>query len=237
MFEQHLDRYWKSSREMLDIIIYVEGNNTFFYKNLIEFESYFVKGEENKYDSPGLKGGLSSSAIISKVVQDREEGRRAFGLVDNDYKTIFDEYVFPIDFYCLENLSLLQMDEFKLTRERITEVLQENFDEVKLKKIDFDYTRNNEMRLEDFQIISTESVHDSVMEYIKEKIVCDSSFLKYKDLKIIVEKYSRFHKEKYGKKQEIKYIEDLADRLPSKSLEHVFNEPTYIDFQRSISSL
>lgn len=237
MFEQHLDNYWKSSREMLDIIIYVEGNNTFFYKNLIEFESYFVKGEENKDGSPELHGGLSSSGIISKVAQDRRKGRRSFGLVDNDYKTTFDEYIFPIDFYCLENLSLLKMDEFNLTRERIAGILQENLDVVKLKKIDFEYTRNDENRLEDFQIISTENVHNSFVEYIKERIVCGGSFLKYKDLKIIVEKYSKFHKEKYGKKQEIKYIEDLADRLPSKSLKHVFNESTYDDFQRSISSL
>lgn len=49
--------------------------------------------------------------------------------------------------------------------------------------------------------------------------------MKYKDLKKIVERYVKFHKRKYGG-DKINHIIDLAEHLPSKSIEEIFDETT-----------
>ena len=219
---------------MVGKYVYVEGNNTLFYKNLLELSTLTVYkvGDSEKSDS--LYGGLSSSDIVRKVKEDRKSGLKSFGIVDNDFKTQFGAYIYPIDFYCIENVSLLMMGEFAQLRKAVKDLVTNDIKTYRIKKIDLEPIRNQEMRVERFTLNVLGEVHNDFKSYIETKIQCIDTYMRYMDLKLIVEKFSEFYKQKFGKKNQIKYIEDLADKLPARSIAYIFSQPVYDRFTADI---
>ncbi|GAA3411673.1 hypothetical protein ACFFNY_20620 [Paenibacillus hodogayensis] len=80
-------------------------------------------------------------------------------------------------------------------------------------------------RVKDYTVVLTpEKHHDQYIDYIDNNIVCDVTFIRYKNLKKVVELYVKFMKNKYSDR--INYITDLVNSLPTKSAEYIFDADT-----------
>ncbi|GAA3412607.1 hypothetical protein ACFFNY_32905 [Paenibacillus hodogayensis] len=76
-------------------IIYVEGkSNKIFYQQLEEFSDKFIDN------------GGNCSNIRAKV----ESQPNSYGIIDHDYEEISHEKLFPINFYSIENISLIYIE-------------------------------------------------------------------------------------------------------------------------------
>lgn len=192
-------------------IIYVEGrSNKVFYQQLIELNDKFVDN------------GGSCIDINRKV----DSENNSYGIVDHDYSEINHEKLFPINFYSLENISLIYIQELDDLRESIEKYIIENtLKTVSIHKADFKMYHDKTKRVKGYHIIlSSRKHHDQFNEYILNKIVCEKTFMRYKDIKKVVEQYIKFYKSKYSVK--VHHIIDLAEYLPSKSIKHIFDKPT-----------
>lgn len=189
-------------------ILYVEGNTSkIFYQQLIELQDKFVEN------------GGSCSAIKIKVKNDTT----SFGIIDSDYSIVAQDRIFPIDYYSIENISLVHITELiDLKKSLINYVLTYKLSKVRLYKTIFDVFRDENNRVKEYKInLGAQKHHSQYNSYIANNIVCEMTFLRYKDLKTVVEKYVKFHKSMYSEK--INYISELADYLPSKSIKEIFN--------------
>lgn len=227
--DQYLEKYLDISKEMVGIYIYVEGNNSIFYKHLREFEATALYSKD-------VIGGNSSSTIRKIVAEDRAKGLKAFGIVDKDYNSYFDEYVYPIDYYCIENIVLLKIGEFSSLKLDIENLINNDLDIFKLLKFDLEIKRGDDNRVLNYSIQTSKTIHCSYHPYLHSIIRCNDTFLKYKDFKSVVEKFLRFRKEKYGKSSKAKYLEDLVDCIEDKSLASIVSTQTYSRFMSDISA-
>ncbi|WML50168.1 hypothetical protein RCG23_10270 [Neobacillus sp. PS3-34] len=192
-------------------IIYVEGkSNKIFYQQLEELQNKFIEN------------GGNCSVIKTKV----ESQPNSYGIVDHDYAEICHEKLFPINFYSIENISLIYINKFNHLNEIIVEYIKEHGIElarIHIPRLIINYEENR--RVKDYNLDLTSEKHqDQYIDYIENKIVCDTSFMRYKNLKKIVELYIKFIKNKYSER--INYITDLVDFLPSKSIEDIFDANT-----------
>ncbi|WP_433745938.1 hypothetical protein [Falsibacillus pallidus] len=203
-------------------IIYVEGkSNKFFYQQLNELKDKFVDN------------GGSCIQIKLKV----ESQTNSYGIVDHDYQKITHEKLFPINFYSIENISLIFIRELNNLKESIINYISENtLEVVRLYKshlnICFDTVTK---RVTNYNIVLTDQKHhDQYIEYITRNIISESTFMRYKDIKKIVERYVKFLKVKHGVK--INHIIDLAENLPSKSINDIFDNETLERFNEVLHS-
>lgn len=203
-------------------IIYVEGNsNKFFYQQLNELRDKFVDN------------GGSCIQIKAKV----ESQSNSYGIVDHDYQEINHEKLFPINFYSIENISLIFIEELYNLRESILKNISENtLEVVRLYKFHLNICFDKESkRVTNYNLVLTDQKHhDQYIEYITKNIISESTFMRYKDIKKIVERYVKFLKAKNGVK--INHIIDLAENLPSKSINEIFDKATLERFNKVLQS-
>lgn len=203
-------------------IIYVEGlSNKVFYQQLKELKNYLIDN------------GGNCTQIKKKI----ESQSNCYGIVDHDYLAHNHENLFPINFYSVENISLIYMKELEDLRASIHNYVKTNrLETLRFHKPHLEmYSDEKSNRVIDFNIILTnEKNHEQFNEYITNNILCGMTFMKYKDLKKIVERYVKFHKRKYGG-DKINHIIDLAEHLPSKSIEEIFDETTLGKFTERLN--
>ncbi|KFF56619.1 hypothetical protein CM50_15365 [Bacillus subtilis] len=127
----------------------------------------------------------------------------------------------------MENISLIYINELDDLRDSISKYVFENtLEVVRLYKshlnICFDKERK---RVKGYNIVLTDQKHhDQYIRYITKNIVCEKTYMRYKDIKKIVELYVRYYKSKHGVK--LNHIIDLAEYLPSKSIAEIFDKTT-----------
>lgn len=195
-------------------IIYVEGEtNKIFYQQLEELSDKFIES------------GGNCSAIKAKI----ESQSNSYGIIDHDYVEVSHEKLFPINFYSIENISLIYIGKFGHLIEMIADFVKEHGVEkvrIHIPQLIINYEENGEIiRVKDYHVVLTsEKHHDQYMNYIENNIVCDDTFMRFKNLKKIVELYVKFVKNKYSDR--INYITDLIDHLPTKSIEFLFDAST-----------
>ncbi|MGJ9458519.1 hypothetical protein [Oceanobacillus sp. CF4.6] len=193
-------------------IIYVEGRtNKIFYQQLKELKDKFIDN------------GGNCIQIKEKV----ESQSNSYGIVDHDYLDINHERLFPIDFYSVENISLTYIEELDDLRDSIIKYIKENkIEVVRLHKPHLKICLDKEIkRVTNYHIELTDiKHHEQYIKYISKSIISDCTFIKYKDIKKMVEQYVKFYNAKFSVK--INYIIDLAGYLPSKSINVIFDDTT-----------
>jgi len=226
------EKYKNISREMLDVVIYVEGNNIIFYKKLKELERYFID-TDNKNSLPN---GNCCSEIRRQVREDRKQGKKSYAILDRDYNDLnsFDNFIFPIDYYSLENVSLLFMEEFKPLENKIIDYVQEDFENRRFENLKLIIKRYDDKRVRDFEIDNNGKVHSDIENYISNVINSNNYLLRYKDLKMLITSFVSYNKQKNGKEANIKYFDDLPERLPEKSIKYLFDDKTYSEVMREL---
>ncbi|MGA5696767.1 hypothetical protein ACPCHU_19455 [Bacillus bombysepticus] len=207
------EKYNKGKMKLItQPLIFVEGNsNKIFYQQLNELKNKII---ENGGDCIQIKKRVESQT-------------NCYGIVDHDYLDHSHEKLFPINFYSVENISLIYIDKLEDLRLSIHKYIYTNeFEEIILQKPFLKMLFDKESkRVIDFNIILTnQKHHDQYKTYITKNIMSETTFMKYKDLKKVVELYIRFYKLKNSEK--INHIFDLAQHLPKKSIEDIFDEAT-----------
>ncbi len=204
-------------------ILYVEGkSNKMFYLELDEIKDFFL-----------IQNGGACGHIKTLV----ESEDNSFGIIDKDYRNLEHPKLFQINFYSVENISLIYIEDLI----NLKEILKEFFIEhgladvsIHIPFLKINYHSNR--RAKDFTLSLTPKTHDAqFISYIQQNIICGETFLKYKDLKKIVELYVKYLKLKG--KGKLNYITDLADHLPSKSIEHIFVEHVLDKIQKVKSKI
>ncbi|MDI0274408.1 hypothetical protein QGQ84_12485 [Bacillus safensis] len=212
------EKYNKGKKKLItQPIIYVEGyTNKIFYQQLNELKENFIEN------------GGNSSEIRKKV----DSEINCYGIVDHDYTHITHEKIFPINFYSVENISLIYIKELDDLRNALIKYIDDNTLELArlhLPNLNIQYDKNSK-RVTTYELVLTERKHhNQYEEYIAEKVISNSAFMKYTNIKKVVEKYIKFYKRKYGVK--INHIIDLADYIPSKTIKMIFSENTLNRFE------
>ncbi|PEA78013.1 hypothetical protein CN676_12070 [Bacillus wiedmannii] len=213
------EKYDRGKRKIItQPIIFVEGrSNKIFYQQLNELKDKIIEN------------GGNCTQIKEKV----ESQNNYYGIVDHDYLEHSHEKLFPINFYSVENIALIYINELEDLRLSIRKYVETNKLEAIilhkpcLKIISEEGTK----RVTGFNIILTsQKHHEQYVKYINNNIVSGITFMKYKDLKKVVELYVKFYKLKNGEK--INHIIDLARHLPAKSIEEIFDETTLNRFTK-----
>lgn len=194
-------------------IIYVEGNsNKIFYQQLNELKDKFIEN------------GGSCNQIRQKV----ESKNNVYGIVDRDYENINHPKIFPIDFYSMENISLIFIEGLQDLLESVKRYFHKHdLDEVRFYQPNLIVNVDtNTKRVKNYDIILTNKKHhDQYQTYITKNIISENTFLQYKDVKKIVERYVKYLRSKQGVR--LNHIIDLADHLPSKSIKIIFDGITF----------
>ena len=207
--EYNKDKYKKGSVALVNKpILYVEGKTSkSFYLQLIELKDDFL-----------IKNG-GSCGVIQHLV---ESESYSYGIVDKDYRNLDHPKLFPINFYSIENVSIIYIDQLNSFKELLKNFVDGNGvinASIHIPYLKINYYPNK--RVKDFTLSLTSKTHDTkFLPYIMKNIKCSESFLQYKDLKKVLELYMKYYKQMgYGK---INYITDLANYLPSKSTKYLF---------------
>ncbi|MED3396729.1 MULTISPECIES: hypothetical protein [Bacillus cereus group] len=199
-------------------IIFVEGrSNKIFYQQLNELKDKFIEN------------GGNCTQVKEKV----ESQNNYYGIVDHDYLEHSHEKLFPINFYSVENIALIYINELEDLRVSIRKYIETNeLKAIILHKPHLEIFFDKESkRVKEFNIILTKQKHhDQYGKYITNNILSEITFMKYKDLKKVVELYVKFYKLKNGEK--INHIFDLAKHLPAKSIEEIFDQTTLDRFTK-----
>lgn len=202
-------------------IFYVEGErNKFFYQQFEELSTI------------NLENGGSCPSIRAKVNSQKD----SYGIIDRDYLFHSNPKLFPIDYYSIENLSLIYMNRFEELKTNLIEFINlHGLNKVKNHKISLTMNLNKTLyRITDFSLELSDTHDSQFSTYIESAITCNSSFIRYSSMKHIVEKYVKFHKSKYGFK--INHINDLMENIPSKSIEVLFDSETERKLKVTINS-
>ncbi|OCS92560.1 hypothetical protein [Caryophanon latum] len=234
---ENSSRFFEISKEMVKYV-YVEGTDYFFYQGLVELSDFVVHAAGTKGNDNSEVKGSSSSDVIRRVKDERKKGVNAFGIIDKDYNTEFDEYIYPIDFYCIENIALLNIEEFYELRRALEQLIEGNIGVYRLWLLELKLVRNADRRVETFEINKVRELSDNIKSYFESVINCVQTFMRYMNLKSLIVKYCDFHKQKYGKENQIKYkSNDLIGKLPESSLKYVFSDSTYLRFNADIEKI
>jgi len=199
-------------------IIYVEGKgNKVFYQQLDELSNLYIEN------------GDSCVAIKEKVALELN----SYGIVDKDFNHTLPPKIFPINFYSIENISLMYISEFSdLQNQLIKYINITQLENARLQKqILKIHNHPHTKRTTGYSILSSGSHHNQFEPYILENIVCYNSFLQYQNLKNVVSTYIKYYKS--AQQIKIKYLINLANYLPTKSLIHIFDEDTLKKFNKT----
>ncbi|GAB1762907.1 hypothetical protein [Priestia megaterium] len=202
----------KYNRGKLNIVtqtmIYVEGkNNKIFYQQFKELQRVFIEN------------GGNCNNIEAKV----NLRPNSYGIIDRDYTDTNHAKLFSINFYSIENISLIYIEALKELREKIIKYVEEHgldSTRISIPKLEINYGEDNRVRDYNLQL-TLKKHHDQYKDYIENAINCEQTFMRYKDLKKVIESYVYFAKNKYSTR--INYITDLVESLPCKSIEVIFD--------------
>lgn len=215
--------YYKGAAELtrFEKVIYVEGNNKFFYQSFSEISKYLIIGNFNCMD------------IIEMV----KLYDNAHGIVDLDFTMNCSiDRIYPINYYSIENITLLYDYRYYDIVDKLNELINiYSIETVRQHKYVFQITRNEERYPSSFDIIlHSKKHHEQFSEYINTNIICKSSFLRFMDLKSIVEKSSRYLREK-GHLEKIDYIDNLFEKIPRPKFEKLFGQENLIRISEDLS--
>ncbi len=209
--EYNRDKFKKGAMALINKpILYVEGKcSKSFYLQLKEIKDFFL-----------IQNGGSCERIKSLV----ESEKNSFGIIDKDYRNLNHPKLFPLNFYSIENISLIYIDSLSELKNILKDFIEEHGlinASIHIPLFTINYHPNQ--RAKDFILSLTSGTHHAqFIPYIQESIICTETFLKYKDLKKLVELYVKYYK--LTGKGKINYITDLSDHIPSKSIKHIFLE-------------
>ena len=179
------------AEEMLpssDKKIFFEGEiNKKYYQNIALFRRYT------------LENGGSCSNIKRKVSQNSA----FYGVIDGDFLKEDLERIYQIDFYSIENIILIYHDDLASYLTFLKSILENHFRSEKT--IRHRLIQNIDCK-DRFAIKKDLKINPQFYDYIDEKIIDELTFLKYMDLKKIVDSYMSFLKQDPSITKECKKI-------------------------------
>lgn len=222
-----VEAYSKNMFEMLErsTIIIVEGlANKLFYRKFEEINhvSILTPLELVNKDLASSKYSSSSCSIIKKLIMENES---FYGIIDRDFtnKDLSKKNLFVLDYYSLENVVLLEHKKFERIKSELISFLDsKELNEYKIKLYtigDICYLNNSVS----YNIKELRDVHNDFHNYIKNTITDVNCYLKYIDVKELIERFDgcltclikHHHKDKY--------FEELYDELKDKNILSLFS--------------
>lgn len=215
-----IDSYTTEAHVMMgEVVVLVEGNNKFFYQNIVEFKNCTV-------DSSG-----SCSCIRKKVREELNHGNdKIIGIIDKDYsQSPKESNIFSIDFYSIENISLKFYKKMSGILPYFDSLFKKySIESLRKQNLCGHCVFNKEMKQYELFCIKLDGECDQQFhDYIDSEIVNKETFLKYKDLKKVVELYAKHYKGVNGKRNKLEYIDKLSDSIPDSSLRAIMKEYDY----------
>ncbi|MCJ2170926.1 MULTISPECIES: hypothetical protein, partial [Enterococcus] len=176
-------------------------------------------------------------SLFKTLQQNQKKNYNKIGIVDKDYGQYqYQKNIFSIDFYSIENVSLIFCTQFDDLKRQLSEFVDyHGMEFIRLKNIIGDFKYNKEIEeCDPFQLVIKDDCHVFFHDYINSNITDLYSFFRYKDLKKVIEKYSRFYKSKYGKSNYRHYIHDLLVFLPDNSIKHIMTNSSYKELKKCL---
>ena len=195
------------------LIIYFEGEcNKKFYANFDFFKKHT------------LLNGNSCSNIIKKA----GNNNNCIGVIDGDFDdSKIDDKIFKIDFYSIENIVVIY---HKLFNELKKEFLHPFFSNHKIirKHIQVELGNYNQS----FKLKFGNLIDNKYHEYINKKINNEDDYVKYMNLKKVVDKFSIYkincrNTNKEDKNIYRKYIETLFDYMNNCNINVLFSNSEF----------
>lgn len=208
------ERYYDIANSMsTGLTIYFEGKcNKKFYANFNIFKKYT------------LLNGNSCSNIIKKV----ENNNNCIGIIDGDFDdSKRGDKIFKIDFYSIENVVIIY---HKLFNELKKEFLHPFFSSHKIIRNHIQVESDNYNQC--FKLKPGNPIDNKYHEYINKKIDNKDDFIRYMNLKKVVDKFSIYkinciNTNKEDKKIYRKYIETLFNYMNDSHISEIFSNSEY----------
>lgn len=163
-------KYKDISQKMSGITFLFEGKVNKKYYQKIPFFRPFT-----------LDNGGSCSNIINKVSTSLTEN--IHGVIDGDFERKDIQRIYQIDYYSIENICLIYNDQFKELREIITNYYPSH---TKYKRIVANINSGS------FTLEADNDIESIFHDYIDEISINVEIFMRYMDLKEVVDSYSRY---------------------------------------------
>lgn len=204
-----------SAREMLPkktTFILVEGNNKIFYQNISELFNCHVDGGGSCID---IKKSVEKKLILGE--------KNYIGIIDKDYNELSPQNIFMLDFYSIENIALCYMPQFNDLKIHINNF----FHSVSLSMMstqlllgDFSFDKHTKIH-SPFNLTLGSNIHSNYHSYLNRTILDYDSFIKYQNLKRVIQKYTKYYNQTNDDKSLRKYFNILHSYLPNNSLEYI----------------
>lgn len=190
-------------------VLFVEGYlDSLFYSKFKETFSFVLH-----YDSSG----------VSDLLRLHGEHENSYAIIDRDYTESYNiPRVYCIDFYSIENIILKHHKLFDNLKKRLEKINLSYF-------INRDYIYNIEVFIDDqdgINILRGTTIHEQYKSYILKKINDNDKFLKYFNLKKIVNAFKKKTARKNKKLSKLFHVLDLYEGESFASIYDLFDTRT-----------
>ena len=220
------NRYNKSAVLLYPTVltIFVEGEtNKKFYSNFQELENQNCNIRVgNEFNNRG-----NSCNSIINIINDISN-ENCIGIIDGDFDdSKIHNKIFKIDFYSIENIFVIYHELFDELKK---EFLYPFFSNHKIIRKHIQVNTNNFNQ--NFELKSGNPIDNQYYKYIDKKINNENDYIKYMNLKKVVDKFSKYkinckNINKEDKKIYRKYIETLFDYMNGCNISILFNDSEY----------
>lgn len=208
------ERYYDIANSMnTGLTVYFEGEcNKKFYANFDVFKKHT------------LLNGNSCSNIIKKA----GNNDNCIGIIDGDFDdSKIDDKIFKIDFYSIENIVVIY---HKLFTELKKEFLHPLFLKHKITRKHIQVKTNNYNQ--NFELEFGKEIDDQYHKYINKKVKNENDYIKYMNLKKVVNKFSKYkinctNTNKEDKNIYRNYIETLFDYMNNCNINVLFSNSEF----------
>lgn len=220
-FPEYDEELYKDNAEQMsssNLVVYAE--DPLFYRHF--FKPYTIIDPQ----------GLSCDKVRERAI--KTGNTNVIGIVDGDFNDSFEHNnLFKIDYYSIENMLLCNHDKLKsFKRDVISFVNQKNIKNIKKSKLSISFDDKGNCLHESTTI--EKQFHD----YVNEKITSSDYYVKYMDLKDVVNAYEKTNKSDHKSSLYIYVkIDDIfssgeVNRLKSKieEVENVNLIESFIDY-------
>lgn len=195
-------------------IILVEGvSNKLFYSKFEEIKHIAI------FRPLDLDKGSSNCINIKDLIKNNEGW---YAILDKDFQCCTQDRVFHLDYYSLENVVLCHHKKFNKLYKEIFSLIKNNMDTYKNKRLTIKSSGEKK-----YDIIILSETHPQFCGYIEKTIVDSISYLKYMDVKKIVEVFDALLAKTIARHKKKKYFEELYDEINDKSLLNLFHNSVH----------
>lgn len=212
-----IEKYHKGAMALNEgnVIILVEGaSNKLFYSKFNEIKHIAI------FRPLDLDKGSNSCINIKSLIKENDGW---CAILDKDFQDYTQDRIFNLDYYSLENVVLCHHKKFNELYRDISSLIEKNVGDYRNKRLTIKVLDEGKRS----EIIILSETHLQFSDYVEKTIVDSVSYLKYMDVKKIVEVFDSLLTTKISGHKKRKYFEELYDELNDKSLLNLFHNSVH----------